>query len=123
MTELTLGAKQELFMVLLPRLIDFIHSRGYKLRGGELQRGWAQVIANVRDGTGSGSSVHPLKIAIDLNLFLDGKWLVKSEDHKPFGDFWKALHPLCRWGGDFKDDIGKPKPDGNHYSLEHAGRM
>jgi hypothetical protein len=119
---LTIGEKQELFMLLLPRLIDFAHAQGYQLRAGELWRGDAQVAANVASGAGISNSLHPLKLAIDLNLFRHGVWLTRSEAHQPLGDFWKTLHPLCRWGGDFKRPDGSPKPDGNHYSVEHEGR-
>ena len=112
---MTLGQKQELFMRLLPRLIDFAHEQGYALRGGELERKPDVAAANAAKGTGIANSLHRDKLAIDLNLFRNGKWLTRSEDHKPLGEFWEALHPLCRWGGRFGD--------GNHYSITHEGRM
>lgn len=68
-------------------------------------------------GSGSGNSLHPDRLAVDLNLFRDGRFLTLSKDHAPLGAYWKTLNPLCRWGGDFH-----PKPDGNHYSIEHGGR-
>jgi len=52
-------------------------------------------------------------LAVDLELFKDGAYLTKTEDHKALGEYWKTLHELCRWGGDFDD--------GNHYSLTHGG--
>lgn len=54
-------------------------------------------------------SFHYSKLAIDINLFRDGKYLSATSDHKKFGIFWENLHPDCTWGGDFKD--------GNHYSF------
>lgn len=60
-------------------------------------------------------SHHKLRLADDINLFLDGKYLRETEDHRQFGDYWKALHPDNVWGGDFKDERGDPDPDGNHY--------
>ena len=50
---------------------------------------------------------------MDFNLFKDGEWLQDSADHKFLGQYWKALDPSARWGGDFED--------GNHYSFEHEG--
>jgi hypothetical protein len=117
MTPRTLGEHQELFMQLLPRLLDKAHELGFKVRGGELWRSDAAAAEYARQGKGIQNSLHRDKLAIDLNLFKDGKYLTASEDHKPLGDFWKSLHPLCCWGGDFR-----PSPDGNHYSITWQGR-
>ncbi len=111
---MTLGQKQQLFMRLLPRLIDFAHAQGYELRGGELERSRAQAAANAVTGKGIANSLHTQRLAIDLHLFRDGRYLQATEDHKPLGEFWESLHPLARWGGRFGD--------GNHYSIEHEGR-
>ena len=62
-------------------------------------------------------SLHYVGLAEDLNLYRAGTYLTATEDHRPLGAYWKELHPLARWGGDFKD--GK---DGNHYSFLHEGR-
>ena len=64
----------------------------------------------------SANSVHKQRLAIDLNLFKGGVYQTSTEAHKPLGEYWKSLHPLCRWGGDFST------PDGNHYSMAHEGR-
>lgn len=103
-------------MELLPRLINRMLDAGYKVRGGELERGQAQAAANQRSGAGILKSLHLIRLAIDLHLFKDGRYLSMSDDHRPFGEFWKSLHPLCRWGGDFQ------RVDGNHYSITHEGR-
>jgi len=57
-------------------------------------------------------SLHYSRLAIDLNLFKDGKYLTQTEDHEPLGIYWESIGGS--WGGRFKD--------GNHYSLEHEGR-
>ncbi|MEN6622064.1 MAG: M15 family peptidase [Smithella sp.] len=59
-------------------------------------------------------SLHYDGLAIDIDLYKDGKYLDKTEDHKVFGEFWESLSPLCCWGGRFKD--------GNHYSIAYQGR-
>jgi hypothetical protein len=111
---MTLGKKQELFMRLLPRLIDKAHSLGYEIRGGDLFRDpRVHGDIGVKDGYGSRNSCHKLKLAIDLNLFKEGVFCATTESHKELGEWWKKQNDLCRWGGDFND--------GNHYSLEHNG--
>ena len=111
---MNLGQKQELFMRLLPRLIDKAHELGFDVRGGDLFRdprvhgAW-----NEKGGYGAVRSCHKLKLAIDLNLFRDGGFKSSTDDHRELGEWWEKQHELCRWGGRFND--------GNHYSLEHDG--
>jgi hypothetical protein len=110
----TLGQKQELFMRLLPRLLDKAHELGLQIRGGDLFRDpRVHGAVGVKMGYGHPRSGHKNKLAIDLNLFKDGKFLGATEDHKVLGEWWEKQHPDCRWGGRFQD--------GNHYSLEHEG--
>ncbi len=102
-----LGNKQRTFVRLVGRLIDHAYSLGYEMSFGDA---WAK--------TGhKENSNHYIRLAIDLNLFKDGKWLQKTEDHKILGEWWeklgKKIGVLTRWGGRFGD--------GNHYSIEHDG--
>lgn len=106
--------KQQLFMRLLPRLIDKAHEMGFEIAGGDLfrdKRAFGDI--GERIAYGHPNSCHKLKLAIDLNLFKDGKFLQSTDDHQELGEWWEKQHELCRWGGRFKD--------GNHYSLEHDG--
>ena len=111
-----LGDKQRLFMTLLPRLIDRAHELGYEVSLGDGYRD-PRVFGEIgeRDGYGHPRSAHKQRLAIDLNLFLDGVYCRKNEDHEQLGTFWESLHPECRWGGRFND--------GNHYSMHHNGVM
>lgn len=122
---LTLGAKQRLFTRLVGVLIEYAYQEGYELTFGYTFRSKAEAAAFASEGKGITNSLHELKLAVDFNLFKNGKFLTLSEDHKPLGVFWESLHPLCRWGGRFTklmpDGSILPKPDGNHYSLEHEG--
>ena len=111
-----LGKKQELFSLLIAEHMLWLMLRGYRIRCGDF---WA------REGHRPGSN-HYDKIAADLNLMLDGKYLEDSEDHLESGLKWESRHELCRWGGNWdKDDHpGEAgEDDGNHYSLIHNGRM
>jgi hypothetical protein len=111
-----------LFTRLVARLIDRAIAMGYQATLGEVLRGKAQAQANAASGAGISNSLHLDGLAVDLNLYLNGRWLQNSEDHADLGRWWKAQHPDCRWGGDFKDSKGRPKPDGNHYSITFQGR-
>jgi hypothetical protein len=118
---LALGEKQEVFSYLLAQLIIFAYGRGLKIRMGEVLRMQAQADANAASGAGISNSLHLLKLAVDINLFRDGEYLLDIEDYRPLGDFWKGLAEGCRWGGDFKDSQGRLKPDSVHFSIEHNG--
>lgn len=59
------------------------------------------------------NSVHREKLAQDLNLFKGDVFLDRLEDYRPLGEFWKGLHPLARWGGDFGD--------ADHFSFTYQG--
>lgn len=111
---LSLGRKQRLFVQLLARLIDYAYANGYELSLGEAWRTPEQARLNAEQGKGVEASLHLERLAIDLNLFRNGTWLQGTEDHRPLGEHWESLHPLCRWGGRFQD--------GNHYSITHGGR-
>lgn len=103
--QMKLGAKQELFSIMIAQLIVWAYEQGYKVRLGHAMR--------CRDcPVGRKTSLHKDKLAADLNLFKDGKYLTTTEDHRPLGEHWEQMGGS--WGGRFND--------GNHYSLEHNGR-
>lgn len=105
---------QSLFVRLLPRLIDFAYAQGYELTLGEALRTQEQANLNAKSGSGISNSLHIDKLAIDLSLFIGGKYVKDSAAYLPLGEFWEQQHPLCRWGGRFKD--------GNHFSLSPDGK-
>lgn len=111
---MTLRDQQSLFVKLLPRLIDYAYEQGYEMTLGEAWRTPEQAKINAESGKGISNSLHIDRLAIDINLFVAGAYVAGSAAHKPLGEFWEKLHPLCRWGGRFND--------GNHYSLEWQGR-
>jgi len=101
---MSLRKKQSKFVCLVGKLIAWAYNHGYELTFGDA---WAH-------DRHKKNSNHYIRLAIDLNLFLNGKYLTSTEDHRPLGEYWESLDPACRWGGRFND--------GNHYSLEHEGR-
>jgi hypothetical protein len=94
---------------------------GYQVKLGEAWRSPETAKQYAADGRGISNSLHISNLAIDLLLFRNGKWLTNSEDYLPLGEWWEKQDPLARWGGRFRDKYGRPKPDGNHFSLEHLG--
>lgn len=112
---MTLGEKQRKFTLLVAKLIEFAYSQGYELTFGEAYRTPEQAQLNAQKGTGVANSLHTVRLAIDLNLFINGKYQTGTGAYRPLGEYWKSLDPECCWGGDFS------RPDGNHFSLAHNG--
>ncbi len=113
MTE-TLREKQSRFASMVPRLIDKAIEMGYEVTLGDAYRDpRTHGEIGIHKGYGKAFSNHKRRLAIDLNLFRDGEFLASTEDHRELGEWWKTQGGA--WGGDFND--------GNHYSLEHEGRI
>lgn len=118
---LSLGEKQRLFAYLVAELIIWAYDNGLQFSFSEAYRTPEQAALNAKKGSGIANSLHTKRLAIDLNLFTDKdkdgtfEYEADSTAYTAVGQFWKSLHPLCRWGGDFS------RPDGNHFSLEHEG--
>lgn len=108
-----LGQRQRQFTRMVADLITFAYAQGYELTFGDAYRD-PRVHGPVGEkrGYGSANSLHKQRLAIDLNLFKDGRFLTATEDHRPLGEFWESIGGA--WGGRFND--------GNHYSLEWQGR-
>jgi len=96
---MTLREKQSKFAYMVHLLIVFIYENGYEITFGD-----AYATSGHKE-----NSFHYKRLAIDLNLFKDGKYLEKTDDHRFAGEYWKSIGGS--WGGDF------PDPDGNHYSY------
>lgn len=109
---MTLGQKQRRFTRLIGLLIEYAYQNGYELTFGDAYR-------DPRDhgqfgekkSYGAARSVHKQRLAVDFNLFKNGKWLQATEDFTKLGEYWESLGGS--WGGRFND--------GNHFSLEHEG--
>lgn len=112
---LKLSEKQRIFVWNLHSLIAWTYDQGYELTLGEAFRTPEQAALNAQSGSGIANSLHTRRLAIDLNLFRNGEWMQHSEDFRPLGQYWKTLHELNCWGGDFQ------KADGNHFSMTDGG--
>jgi hypothetical protein len=100
----TLRQKQSRFVRMIADLINYAYEFGYELTFGDAYR-------DDRCAYGQPFSLHKKRLAVDFNLFRDGKFLAGTEDHRPLGEYWESIGGS--WGGRFND--------GNHYSLEYEG--
>lgn len=118
----TLRDKRVRFTRAVARLIDKAVELGYQPALAEVLRGQVQAIAYAQSGKGTMNSLHISGLAVDLILYAaDGTYLEMSEDYHALGQWWKTLGADFRWGGDFRDSKGRPKPDGNHFSITPDG--
>lgn len=101
---MTLGQKQRKFTRMVADLIMWAYDHGYELTWGDAYR-------DPRTPYGHPDSLHRKRLAVDLNLFKNGVYLTRTEDHAPLGEYWESIGGS--WGGRFQD--------GNHYSLEYSG--
>jgi hypothetical protein len=96
---MSLRKDQSGFVLCVAKLILWAYEHGYEITWGDTYPGKFKH---------SEFGKHPQGLAIDLNLFKDGVYLTRTEDHKPLGDYYESLHPKASWGGRWED--------GNHYS-------
>lgn len=110
---MSLSSKQRNFVRMVGLLIEHAYQQGYELTFGDAYRDpRLHGAVGEKKGYGAASSCHKLRLAVDFNLFKDGKWLQGTDDFKPLGEYWESIGGT--WGGRFQD--------GNHFSLEHEGK-
>lgn len=108
----SLRQKQSRFALMLAQLIAWAYEQGYEVTFGDAYRDpRVHGAQGIKASYSEGRSAHKQRLAVDLNLFKNGKFLQTTEEHRPLGEKWEAMGGT--WGGRFND--------GNHYSLEHAG--
>lgn len=109
----TLGQKQRMFTLMIAELILYAYNElGYELSVGDFFRDpRSHGAMGQKVGYSAANSVHKLKLAGDLNLFIKGEYQTSTEAHRPLGEYWEAMGGT--WGGRFND--------GNHYSIEEGG--
>ncbi len=104
----TLNSAQHAFTVAFAQLIMFAQDLGYTVSIGECHRPKGP------------SSLHKLRLACDLLLFKDGRYLKDSSSYRHLGAWWMRYGhnyglPL-EWGG------YNGRGDGNHFSYGWNGR-
>ena len=112
----TLQSKQAVFAHLVAQLIYNLNQQGYDVTFGEAYRPPETADLYAKQGRGIAKSLHTKRLAIDLNLFLNGKYLTETDEYLVAGLMWEGYSTkdiVCCWGGRFKD--------GNHFSVMHDG--
>lgn len=113
MTNGTLSGKQRHFVWMVGQLIVWAYEHGYELTFGETYRTPDQEALDWQAGRGILRSLHMIRLAIDLNLFIGGHYQPDTAAYRPLGEYWESLGGA--WGGRFTN------PYGNHFSLEYNG--
>lgn len=109
--------KQKTFSRLLGKLLCEIYARGYEATMAECWRPPEMAKLYAQRGLGINQSLHEIRLAVDLNLFKNNKYLTRSTDYEELGIYWESLSEAefeCCWGGRFKNIC-----DGNHFSITH----
>ena len=99
---MTLRQRQSKFAKMVPLLILYAYEIGYEITLGDAYAHDGHIVR----------SFHYNRLAIDLNLFKNGRYLTKTSNHELLGLFWETIGGT--WGGRWND--------GNHYSLGEGGR-
>ena len=104
-----LSELQQLFARDTVLLFQHILDKGYTFTYGEAMRSLDQAAIYAKEGKGIVDSYHCKRLAIDINLFKDGKYIDTPEDYELFGLYWESLSPVNLNGRNFK------RADANHF--------
>ena len=95
-----LSTKQRQFTYNVSKLIKFAYRDGLELTFGEVWRSNDEQKRLVEVGLSKvDHSNHQDRLAVDFNLFIDGKYITDKEKYRPLGEYWETLGG--RWGGRF----------------------
>lgn len=109
---MTLSEKQQKFAVYVAKLILYAESIGYAVTFGEALRTIEQQKLYVQQGKSKTlASKHLDRLAVDLNLFIEGEYKTDKASYIKLGAYWKYLDVENVWGGDFS--FG----DANHFQY------
>jgi len=106
---MSLVQEQAAFLADTARFILKATELGFVVTGGELYRSPEQQAIYMKTGrTRTMNSLHLQRLAIDLNIFKDGKLIGDKQVLSPLGAYWESLHPLNSWGGNGKSLVDMP---------------
>lgn len=102
-----LSEKQIIFSKMVGELLLWIYRQtGYGISLGEVLRTPEQQKLYLEQGKSkTANSMHLYKLAIDLNLFINGVYVLDENKYRKLGEYWeqlgKANNITARWGGRF----------------------
>lgn len=117
-----LSEKQQLFTWHIGQLIMFANARDMKLTFGHAWRSLEEQKRLKSEGKSQTlKSKHLDRLAVDFNLFINGRLIWDWHKWKVLGDYWEDLNPgVNRWGGDFNgDDIENGFIDSPHFEANY----
>ncbi len=93
-------------------LIAHAYTLGYGITLGDAYRD-PRVFGDTSESIGYGhaNSNHKRRLAIDLNIFIDGEYITDNLPYKKLHSFWKLL------GGSMIEN------DLNHFSIKYKGQI
>lgn len=97
--------KQARFTWMIALLVIHAKHLGYQLTYGDAYRDPRVIFPYSHE-----NSNHKRRLAVDFNLFKEGKYLTKDEDYAPLRKYWVSIG-----GADGIDN------DANHFSVEYGG--
>ena len=104
---MTLGKKQRKFTRMLAEFIIYIYESGYEISFGDAYRD-----KRVFFPYSHPNSLHKKRLAADLNLFKDDKYLTTYKDWEPLIEKWIEM-------GGSNGGVN----DSNHFSLKHGNMI
>ncbi len=112
---MTLNEKQFRFARELAKLLQEAERLGFDVTMGEVWRSPETAMLYARQGKGIVNSLHCKRLAVDLNLFRNKKYLTDTESYRQLGEWWESQSTddcQMRWGGHFSK-----RADGNHFEI------
>jgi len=98
-TGLKLSLAQQIFSVNIAKLIMYANEMGYGITFGEAFRTQYQQDYYVQKGLSkTKNSLHLNRLAIDLNIFINGKYTEDNFYYKALGNFWESINKLNQAG-------------------------
>lgn len=116
---MSLSTQQQIFTQNIGKLIEWATCNEYGLTFGHAWRSPEEQQRLVDEGKSQTmNSKHLKRLAVDFNVFINGKLTWDWHKIKPLGDYWESLHKDNRWGGDFNDDnIKNGFIDSPHFEM------
>lgn len=97
---MSLSDKQSEFALMVAVLIQAAHQMGLSLTFGHAWRDSETQKRLVAQGLSkTENSKHLDRLAVDFNLFKDGKYITDKNEYRPLGELWEKIGG--RWGGRF----------------------
>ena len=95
-----LSEKQRRFTLMVAELILFAYAREMELTMGEAFRTDEQQKLHIKSGASRVKrSRHQERLAVDINLFINGRYVRDKEKYRALGEKWELVGG--RWGGRF----------------------